>query len=261
MKKNNFCISKKIIVVTGGSGQVGKNLIKFLLEKKSIVINLDLNNYKNLKRNYHFLKTDFSDEKSVIKSILDIKKKFKKIDSCINLFHFKGGSRLTPGHPFFSSFHNYPTELWEKTILTNLNGLFFVTREVVKLMLKKKLGGTIVNFSSTYGVNSPNYKIYGSSGINNPIAYATTKSAIINFTKYLATHYAKKNIRVNTISPGGIENKNQTKSFKDKYSELTPMGRLAKPNEFNEAVLYLISDASSYTTGSNILVDGGWTAW
>lgn len=258
--KDSFSISKKIIIIAGGSGQLGKDLIKFLLKKKAIIINLDLNNFKISDKNYYFFKTDFASEKSVKFSLGIVKREFGKIDSCVNLFHFKGEAKLTPGHPFFNSFHNYPTDLWEKTISVNLNGLFFITREVIKLMLKNNYG-TIVNFSSTYGINSPNFKIYGNSGINNPIAYATTKAAIINFTKYLATHYANKNIRVNTISPGGIENINQTKNFKKRYSDLTPMGRLARSNEFNDVVLLLISDASSYITGSNIVVDGGWTAW
>ena len=127
-------------------------------------------------------------------------------------------------------------------------------------MLKNK-SGIILNTSSTYGINSPVKSIYGKSGINNPIGYATTKAAIINFTKYIATHYADKNIRANVLSPGGIDNVNQSKYFKKEYSKRTPMKRMANVDEFNETVLYLISNASRYVTGSNLVVDGGWTAW
>jgi NAD(P)-dependent dehydrogenase (short-subunit alcohol dehydrogenase family) len=127
-------------------------------------------------------------------------------------------------------------------------------------MLKHKKG-IIVNTSSTYGINSPIKSVYGKSGINSPIGYATTKAAIINFTKYIATHYADKNIRANVLSPGGIYNKNQTNYFKKEYNKRTPMNRMANVDEFNESVLYLISDASRYVTGSNLVVDGGWTAW
>ena len=137
---------------------------------------------------------------------------------------------------------------------------FLVTREVLKNMIKRKKG-VILNFSSTYGLVSPNFNIYGNSGINNPIGYTTTKGAIINFTKYIATHYAKFNIRANSICPGGILNNKQTKEFKKNYSKLTPLGRLANEEELNESVLFLISEASSYVTGTNLIVDGGWTAW
>ena len=127
--------------------------------------------------------------------------------------------------------------------------------------MKKRGKGSIVNFSSTYGINSPKHHIYGKSKINSPISYATTKSAIINFSKYLATYYGKENIRVNVISPGGIENKGQSNEFKKNYNLNTPMNRLAKAHEFNEVVQVLLSDASSYMTGANISIDGGWTAW
>ena len=259
--KDNYSIEKKIILLCGGSGQVGKYLIEYFLNKKAIIINLDVINSLRIKnKNYFFLKTSLESEVSVKKNVKIIKKKFKKIDALVNLFHFKGGRSLKPKHKFFSEFHDYPFDIWKKTLNTNLNGTFLITKEILNLMIKMK-SGSIVNFASTYGLVSPNYNIYEDSGINNPIAYATSKAAIINFTKYIAVHYAKKNIRANTISPGGIENIAQSKNFKNNYSKLTPMGRMAKPYEFNEAILFLISDASSYMTGTNLIVDGGWTAW
>ena len=105
-----------------------------------------------------------------------------------------------------------------------------------------------------------NPKIYGDPGINSPIGYATTKSAIVGFTKYIATHYSHRGLRANILVPGGVQNKNQSKNLK-KYSELTPLNRLAKKDEYKETVLFLVSDASSYMTGSEIVIDGGWTAW
>ena len=260
MSKNNFNIENKNIIICGGSGQLGASLINFLLEKRSNVINLDLFSLKINNPNYHFFKTDVANERNVLKVLNKINLNFKKIDILINVFHFKGDRKLKPFDNFFNEFHNYPLKTWKKTIDVNLNGLFIVCKHVLKNMLKHK-GGIILNTSSTYGINSPVKSIYGKSGINNPIGYATTKAAIINFTKYIATHYADKNIRANIISPGGIENKNQTKYFKKEYCKRTPMKRLANVNEFNESVLYLISSASRYVTGSNLVVDGGWTAW
>ena len=179
----------------------------------------------------------------------------------VNLFHFKGNlKKLDKQHPFFHSFENYSFKNWKKVIDVNLNGLFLISKYVIQIMKKRKKG-SIVNFSSTYGINSPKHHIYGKSKINSPIAYATTKSAIINFSKYLATYYGKENIRVNIISPGGIENEGQSYEFKKNYNFNTPLNRLAKAHEFNEVVQVLLSDASSYMTGANISIDGGWTAW
>ena len=258
--KDKFSIKNKIILICGGSGQIGKNLVEFLIRKKSIVINLDLIDTIKQNKNYFFLKLNLKDLKEIKKKISFLKKKFNKIDVLINLAHYKGERKLKPFHNFFSEFHNYPEKIWRKTIEVNLLSTFILTQEVLKIMLKNRKG-TILNFSSTYGVVSPNYNIYGNSGINSPIGYATTKSAIINFTKYIATHYGKKNIRANCISPGGVENKKQSKRFVREYKRLTPLGRLAKSDEYNEAVLFLISDASSYMTGSNLIIDGGWTSW
>ena len=138
--------------------------------------------------------------------------------------------------------------------------MFFLTKHFLNLLIKSKKS-VILNTSSTYGKVSPNMNIYGNSGIHAPIGYTTTKSAIIGFTKYVATHYAKKGLRANVLVPGGVENINQTKKFKKNYSNLTPMGRMAKGHEYKESVLFLVSDDSSYMTGSELTVDGGWTSW
>ena len=255
-------IKNKIILVCGGSGQVGRSIIKYLLNKKAIIINFDINTAKNISdKNYLFLNTNLTNEKTVKKNVKKISKIYGKIDGMVNLFHYKGNNkRLDNNHSFFNSFENYSFSNWKKVINVNLNGLFLISKYVIKEMKKNKKG-TIVNFSSTYGVRSPKHNIYGKSKINSPIAYATTKSAIINFSRYLSTYYGKDNIRVNVVSPGGIETKGQSKEFKENYNLNTPMQRLAKDYEFNEIIHVLLSDASSYMTGANISVDGGWTAW
>ena len=260
MMQDNFNIENKNIVICGGSGQLGVNLIDYLLAKKANIINLDLANIKIKNNYYSFYKIDVTNEKSVIRITKLLKKKYKKIDILINLFHYKGGRNLKPFNIFFNEFHNYSFKIWKKTIDINLNGLFNICKHILKIMIKNKKG-VIVNTSSTYGINSPIKCIYGNSGINNPIGYATSKAAIINFTKYIATHYANDNVRANVLSPGGIKNSKQSKKFQKEYENRTPMKRMADANEFNESILYLISDASKYVTGSNLIVDGGWTAW
>ena len=127
-------------------------------------------------------------------------------------------------------------------------------------LFKNKKKGVIVNISSTYGVVSPNKHIYGDSGINSPVAYSSSKAAILNLTRYVATHYAEYNIRCNTLTPGGVFN-NQSKEFVDNYTKLVPLKRMAIANDYQGAIAFLISDASKYMTGSNLIVDGGWCSW
>ena len=128
-------------------------------------------------------------------------------------------------------------------------------------MTVKSIGSVILNTSSIYGKVSPNKAIYGKSGINSPVGYTATKAAIIGFTKYIAAHYGEKGLRANVLIPGGVENKSQSIFFKKNYSKLTPLKRMSKKNDYKEAVLFLVSDKSSYMTGSEIVIDGGWTIW
>jgi len=161
----------------------------------------------------------------------------------------------------FGSFENFPIKIWQKSIDINLSGVFFCSQAFGKIMVKQGKG-VIVNIASTYGLVGADQRIYGKSGLNLPISYAATKGAIVNLTRYLAAYWSGKNIRVNTLSPGGVLDATyQDKKFIKKYSERTILGRMARKDEYNGAMLFLISDASSYMTGANLIVDGGWTAW
>ena len=126
----------------------------------------------------------------------------------------------------------------------------------------KQRRGTIVNIASIYGMVGADQRIYGNTKINSPVSYAVAKGGIINLTRYLAAYWHKKNIRVNTLTPGGVlDKKYQKQNFIEKYSQKTILGRMANRDEYNGAILFLMSDASSYMTGSNLIIDGGWTAW
>ena len=257
-----FFLKNKTVLIVGGSGQIGFETCKILLNASARVINIDLfDRFKFKKKNYQFHKINITDEKELKNFKKLFIKKYKKLNILINHSHYKGNNKsLDPKNSFFSKLENYPSDQWQKTLNTNLNGLFYVTKHFIKLLIKNK-NSVILNTSSTYGKVAPNPKIYGDSGINSPIGYATTKSAIVGFTKYIATHYSHRGLRANILVPGGVQNKNQSKKFKKKYSELTPLNRLAKKDEYKETVLFLVSDASSYMTGSEIVIDGGWTAW
>ena len=251
-----FQLKGKISLVVGGSGQIGSETIKVLLAAGSTVINIDKFNKKINLKNYFYHNVDISNENEIIKFRNIFEKKYKKLNILINHAHYVGKDKKS----FFSILEKYPTKEWKKTLGTNLDGLFYITKHFIKFLLKNK-NSVILNTSSIYGKVSPNKKIYGTSGINSPIGYATSKSAIIGFTKYIAAHYGDKGLRANILIPGGIENKTQSTDFKNKYKNLTPLKRFAKENEYKEAVLFLVSDASSYMTGSEFIIDGGWTSW
>ena len=262
-----FDLTNKNIIIFGGAGQIGVNSTEILLNagaKVQVFDVLESDEFfdtilldNDFRKNLTYVKLDVTDEEAV-RSASD---RVSDLDVLLNHVHFKGDPRnLTPGLDFFSALENYPYEAWQQTVNTNLNGLFLLTKHFGKKMIKSG-GGSIINTSSTYGMVSPRKDIYGGSGINSPIPYATTKAAILNFSRYVATHWAEYNIRSNCLSPGGVENDQQSDEFKSNYKKNTPLNRMASPKDYQGAVLYLASDASSYMTGANLVVDGGWTAW
>ena len=228
-------LSKKKVIIAGSEGLIGKALNKELVKIGVKVVGLDLK-----------LGHDFSDEKTV-KEIMQL---YKKFDVLITPFALNP----QPDEKSWDLF-NLPLSSLEKYLKINLLALFSVCREFARVCNDN---ASIINFSSTYGVNSPKHFIY-EEGFTKHIGYTITKSGVIGMTKYLATYLAPQ-IRVNTIIPGGIEN-NQSKNFKENYSKMTPMGRMMNVKEIIGIILYLCSDISSYTTGSILTVDGGWTAW
>ena len=159
-------------------------------------------------------------------------------------------------------FEEFELELWNKVVSVNLTGIFLCSQIFGKIMAKQKTENTIVNISSIYGINGADQRIYGNSKLNSPPSYAATKGAVVNFTKYLAAYWHKKNIRVNTMTLGGVEDKSyMNKKFISNYSEKTMLGRMAKSDEYNGGLVFLLSGASSYMTGANLILDGGWSAW
>ena len=201
--------------------------------------------------------TDISNQSQVKKLVSDTLKKYGKIDVLINNAHFL--PRKDP--KIDAPFEDYPLKLWEEATTKNMVGLFLCCQEVGKIM-KKQSNGVILNISSIYGIQGPDQRIYGKSRLNSPSFYALTKGGMVNFTRYLAAYWNRKNIRVNTLTLGGVLDKNlQNKNFIKNYSEKTMIGRMANKKDYDGALLFLCSDASSYMTGSNLVIDGGWSAW
>jgi NAD(P)-dependent dehydrogenase (short-subunit alcohol dehydrogenase family) len=155
-------------------------------------------------------------------------------------------------------FDKVSIDSWRTAIDSQLTTCSFCCREAAEAMRPSRRG-SIINLGSTYGMVGPDFSIYEGTDLTMPAAYAAIKGGIINFTRYLAAYYGKDGIRINCISPGGVEN-NQAASFVDRYVRKTLLGRMARPEDIAGAAVYLAADASAYVTGHNLVVDGGWTA-
>lgn len=183
----------------------------------------------------------------------------------IDVLHNNAAGKTENVADFFTPAEDLKFSVWRDIMSVNLDGMFLVAQAVGKSMIESGRGGSIIQTSSTYGLVGPDPRIYEGSEylghqINTPPVYAASKAAIIGLTKYLATYWAPYGIRVNTLVPGGIES-GQNETFKTNYGNRTPLGRMAHRDEMVGAVVYLASDASSYMTGQEVIVDGGWTAW
>jgi NAD(P)-dependent dehydrogenase (short-subunit alcohol dehydrogenase family) len=226
-------MKKQKIIITGSEGLLGKELVRFL-SKNNQILKLDL-----------ILGHDLTNEKFVRAWF-----KKNKADALVNCFAMN--DHVATGEKRGTLF-DISLESFSKYLNVNLTTLFSVCREYAR----NNKSGSIVNFSATTGIVSARPDIYG--GKHKHIAYSVSKSGVINMTKFLATHLAP-NIRVNCVSPGGVEF-DQDEKFKKVYAHLTPMKRMMKKHELNEIISYLCSPGSSYVTGANFVIDGGWTAW
>jgi NAD(P)-dependent dehydrogenase (short-subunit alcohol dehydrogenase family) len=248
MKKKNF------IIVTGCNGLLGTSLTSKLLEDGYFVLGVDLNKNNFKHKNFLYFKCDLTVENKIKNLFNFIVKKKINIVSLIN--NAAIDNKVKSNSSF--NFVNYKYKNWKKVMTANIDSVFLITKYICKIFEKNNFG-TIVNVSSTYGLVAPDNSIYKNSlNFKKSIDYPTTKSAIIGFTRSLASYYSKKNIRVNCICPGGIE-ANQSKKFIKEYSKKTIIGRMAKVDEISNGIMFLISQKSSYVTGSTLVVDGGWT--
>jgi NAD(P)-dependent dehydrogenase (short-subunit alcohol dehydrogenase family) len=262
--KKLFDLSGKVVIITGAAGNLGSQYAEGLSQVGANVVLGDLDYLEckqislKLKKKYDVdplsLKLDLTKKLSISNLVTKTIKKYSKIDVLINNAAYQGNNNIRK-----TSFEELSLRNWNKAIAVNLTGIFLICQQVGKIM-KKQRTGNIINISSIYGLVAPDQRIYGNSGQNAGSFYSATKSAVINLTRYLASYWANTGIRVNTLSPGGVK-RNQTKSFIKNYSKKTMLGRMAKQDEYLGAMIFLASDASSYMTGSNLIIDGGWTAW
>jgi NAD(P)-dependent dehydrogenase (short-subunit alcohol dehydrogenase family) len=199
-----------------------------------------------------------AEEKSIISGVDIISHQLDGLDGAIFNAAITG-EVLAAGGNSFPAFEEYPLDLWQKAIDINLTGAFLFARETGKV-LKAGGGGSLINIASIYGVVAPDHRLYEGQSFSSFPAYSATKAGIIGLTRWLATWWAKDNIRVNCVSPGGVYN-GHNQEFVDAYSNRTPMGRMADREDITGVLVYLLSDSSKYCTGQNIIVDGGLTTW
>jgi 2-deoxy-D-gluconate 3-dehydrogenase len=271
---DKFNLKDRVAVVTGGVGLLGKEFCRTLAEAGAAVAVVDLNGEATAKVADELVKsgykamgvaTDITKPESVNAMVNAVVENFGRLDILVNSAALDpkfdpdaAAKGIAPG-----AFEDYPLEQWNAALNVNLTGMFLVTQACVKQMNAQGKKGSIINICSTYGLNGPDQRIYIKDGKRvafKPVYYTTTKAGVMGFTKYLAAYYAETEIRVNALTPGGVFN-NHEDYFVKNYSAKTIMGRMAKKDEMNGALLFLASDASSYMTGNNVVVDGGWTAW
>ena len=272
--QEKFDLTGRVAVVTGGVGLLGAEFCRTLTEAGAAVAVVDLNESASqalaeslTNSGYQALaaSADITQPDSVHAAVEQVLSKFGRIDILVNSAALDPkfdpdavNKGITPG-----AFENYPLELWNSALNVNLTGMFLMTQACVKPMIAQGKKGSIINICSTYGLNGPDQRIYIKEGKRvafKPVYYTVTKAGVLGFTKYLAAYYAETEIRVNALTPGGVFN-NHENYFVKNYSARTVLGRMAHKDEMNGALLFLASDASSYMTGNNVVVDGGWTAW
>lgn len=264
-----FSLEKKVAIVTGALGLIGKNHCEALTEAGANVVVCDLDQTeckifaKTLAQKSIGISSDITDKDSVIELKITTLKEFGRIDILVNNAAINDMFENPQAAAEQSKFENYPLEMWKKSLDVNVTGMFLCS-QVIGIEMAKQNKGSIINIASTYGIVAPDQSLYinpdGTQSFYKSAAYPVTKGAVISFTKFLAAYWGDKNVRVNTLSPGGVENK-QDDYFIENYSNRTPLKRMAQPNDYKGALIFLASDASNYMTGSNLVVDGGWTAW
>lgn len=259
MENYNFTdLHNKIVVIIGGFGLIGKALCRGFCQNKVQLVIVDLTGdplfiyelNKINKNNIHYYHIDINNEKDVKHLFHSIITRFKSIDVFVNCSYPKSSDwELNVEKVKYASI---------KTSLINHSGSYYNLTHQVALIMKKQKKGSIINFSSTYGLVAPNFSIYKGTNMTSPPAYALIKGGINAMTRYFASYFGKYNVRVNCISPGGVFD-NQDRKFVKKYESFVPLKRMAKSDDLVLPTLFLSSVGSSYITGHNLIVDGGWT--
>lgn len=242
-------MNNKIVIVTGGNGLLGKQIINHLRAKGALTINLDITATNDLDQGQ--LHCDVTSEENIRDCVNRIEEQFGRIDGLVNNAYPRTEDWGTP-------FESIDVGSWKKNIDWQLNSHFVISQEVLRHM-RVQASGSIVNIASIYGVVGNDFSIYENTQIGTAAEYSAIKGGLINFTRYLASLYGRHNVRINCVSPGGIFD-NQDPKFVATYENRVPMKRMGRAEDIAPSVTFLLSDDAKYITGHNLIVDGGWTA-
>jgi NAD(P)-dependent dehydrogenase (short-subunit alcohol dehydrogenase family) len=275
MEDTLFSVKDKVVIITGGFGQIGAELVKEFHHRGSRVAVFARNTDEKKMAaavpglegsgRLRSFRVDIRDKGAIEEALEKIEKDWGVPDVLVN----NAGLDTQPSAPpeVSGPFEEFPLEVFREVVDVNLTGTFLMTQAAGARMVKRRKGGSIINVGSIYGMVSPVQDIYAykkeKTGIPfiKPVAYSAAKSGLYNLTRYCATYWAKAGIRVNILTPSGVFRDTQDREFQENYCRRMPMGRMARPGEYNGAVIFLASEASAYMTGANLVVDGGWTAW
>lgn len=270
-----FSVQNRVVVVTGGLGQIGSSFVKRLHERgaRVAVVSRTASEATGTQvfgelahsPNLAFFGADITHKGSIAACLDGVEALWGTPDALIN----NAGIDTQPSAPpeVSGPFEDFPLDVFREVVETNLVGTFLMTQAVGARMRAANRPGSIVNVGSIYGMVSPVQDIYAyraeTTGVPfiKPVAYSAAKSGVYNLTRYCATYWGRNGIRVNTLTPSGVRRESQDATFQKNYTDRMPIGRMAEEHEFDAAMIFLISDGSTYMTGSNLIVDGGWTAW
>ncbi len=266
-----FSLRGRTAVVTGAAGMLGREHCVALGEAGADIVATDLDHgacqavvEELARRDIRSIgvAADITNKESLERLRDATTSRFERIDVLVN--NAAIDDKFDPGSDLEASrFENYSLERWQRSLDVNLTGTF-LSCQVLGAEMARRQRGCIINVASTYGIVAPDQSLYvgpdGRQRFFKSAAYPATKAAVLALSRYLAAYWGSAGVRVNALSPGGVE-ASQDAYFIEQYSKRTPLGRMARRDEYRGALLFLASDASSYLTGSNLVVDGGWTAW
>ena len=270
MAADLFGLQDRVVVVTGGLGQLGTQFTRAVAEHggRAVVLDLDVAPERRpdipaaLRDRVMYVAADVCDREQLADALRAIERQWEAPFALVN----NAALDSPPNAPATENgpFEFYPKASWDRIMDVNLGGPF-VCSQVFGARMAELGRGSIVNISSIYGVVSPDQRLYEyrrteAGPFIKPVAYSASKSGLLNLTRYLATYWAPSGVRVNTLTLAGVW-RNQDRAFLQGYEARMPLGRMAQPDEYNGAIVFLCSEASRYMTGANLVIDGGWTAW
>jgi NAD(P)-dependent dehydrogenase (short-subunit alcohol dehydrogenase family) len=263
-----FDVRDAVVVITGAAGQLGAEYAAAFLARGALVAGLDLGANARTDalaaehpERFRMVPADVTSKRSLVGAAEQVRRDFGPPTVLINNAALDSPPSAPPEEN--GPFEEYPEASWDRVLDVNLKGVFLCC-QVFGADMAAAGSGSIVNVASIYGLVSPDQSIYeyrrrGEEVFFKPVAYAASKSGVYNLTRYLAVYWAKRGVRVNTLTLAGVFN-NQDREFLEAYTGRIPVGRMAGVDEYNGAMLFLASAASRYMTGANLVVDGGWTA-